>query len=244
MDIILVPGMWLDASSWHDVVPVLEAAGHRAHPVTLPGMESREADRSKVALGDHVNAVVERIDAASAPVVLVGHSAGADLVWAAVDARPDRVARAILVGGIPSAAGAALVSGYDAVDGAIPLPEWSAFDDADLAGLDDAMRARFRERAIPSPAQVLAGPQRYTDERRRDVPVTAVSTEYSSDELRGWMVEYADAMREFTSIRDVTLVDLPTGHWPQFSRPVELAELILGQPPLAAGDSGAAASRR
>ena len=36
-DLILVPGMWLDGSSWDAVVlPVLESAGHRAHPLTLP----------------------------------------------------------------------------------------------------------------------------------------------------------------------------------------------------------------
>jgi hypothetical protein len=27
MDIILIPGFWLDASSWDDIVPALERAG-------------------------------------------------------------------------------------------------------------------------------------------------------------------------------------------------------------------------
>ena len=94
-DIILVPGLWLDGSSWDQVVPTLERAGHRAHPLTLPGMESRDADRSRVTLRDHVDAVVEAIDACAAAgqVVLVGHSGGCGIAHAAVDARPDRVAR-------------------------------------------------------------------------------------------------------------------------------------------------------
>jgi hypothetical protein len=29
MDIILIPGFWLDGSSWDAVVPALEDAGHR-----------------------------------------------------------------------------------------------------------------------------------------------------------------------------------------------------------------------
>lgn len=57
MDIILIPGLWLDSSSWEKVVPVLEHAGHRTHPITLPGMESREADRSGITLRDHVDAI-------------------------------------------------------------------------------------------------------------------------------------------------------------------------------------------
>lgn len=242
MDIVLVPGMWLDASSWEEVVPVLEDAGHRAHPITLPGLESRHADRSTVTLDDHVAAIVAAIDAASGPVVLVGHSIGADLVWAAVDRRPGRVARAILVGGIPGGDGSTLVSGYTPVDGEVPLPDWSEFDDAELDGLDEAKRARFRERAIPAPAGPLAGPQRLSDTRRHGVPVTVVSTEYSTDDLRGWIGEQPDPFREFSGIRDVVFVDLPTGHWPQFSRPADLAALILRQPPLAdaTGETGTA----
>jgi hypothetical protein len=34
-------------------------------------------------------------------------------------------------------------------------------------------------------------------------------------------------VREFTKIRDVEYVDLPTGHWPQFTRPEELGRAIL-----------------
>jgi hypothetical protein len=33
---------------------------------------------------------------------------------------------------------------------------------------------------------------------------------------------------ELAALRDVTFVDLPTGHWPQFTRPVELGEVIVG----------------
>ena len=32
---------------------------------------------------------------------------------------------------------------------------------------------------------------------------------------------------ELARITDVELVDLPTGHWPQFTRPRELAAAIL-----------------
>jgi hypothetical protein len=32
---------------------------------------------------------------------------------------------------------------------------------------------------------------------------------------------------ELARLRDVEYVDLPTGHWPQFTRPVELGEIIL-----------------
>jgi len=149
MDIILIPGLWLDGSSWDEVVPVLERAGHRTHPLTLPGLESPDADRSGITLRDHVDAVVAAIDAidpAAGTVVLVGHSAGAGIAHAAVDARPDRVARAVYVGGFPTGDGGAVADEYPAENGAVPLPDWSAFADEDLADLDDTARAAFRAR--------------------------------------------------------------------------------------------------
>src|SRR5436309_8269165 len=109
MEIILIPGLWLDGSSWDGVVPALRRAGHRTHALTLPGMESRDADRSGITLRDHVDAVVAVIDAldpAEGGVVLVGHSGGGAIAHAAVDARPDRVARAVYVDSVPSATAA------------------------------------------------------------------------------------------------------------------------------------------
>lgn len=99
VDIVLVPGIWLHGSTWDGVTAVLERAGHRVQALTLPGVESRDADRSGVTLADHVSAVVVALDAANGPVLLVGHSAGSAIAHAAVDARPDRVARAVYVGG-------------------------------------------------------------------------------------------------------------------------------------------------
>ena len=230
MDIILIPGLWLDGSSWEQVVPVLERAGHRTHPLTLPGMESRDADRSGITLRDHVDAVVAAIDAvdpANGKVVLVGHSAGAAIAHAAVDARPDRVGHIVYVGGFPTGDGDAVADGYPAEHGEVPLPDWSAFEDEDLADLDDEARAEFRERAIPSPECVTRDPQRLTDERRYDVPVTVICTEFTSEMLRSWIEQGEAAVREFARIRDVEYVDLPTGHWPQLTRPEELGRAIL-----------------
>ena len=253
MDIILIPGLWLDGSSWEQVVPILEEAGHRTHVLTLPGMESADADRSKITRRDQVNAVVDAIDAAGREVVLVGHSAGGAMAHGAVDARPGRVAHVVYVGGFPIGDGGTDPGGYPAVNGEVPLPDWSGFDTADLAGLDDKALAGFRERAIPSPEGATRDPQQLSDERRYDVPVTVICTEFTSDTLRGWIARDLAPVREFTRIRDVTYVDLPTGHWPQFTRPEDLAGVILAsvygvtaivdeqgrpEPPIAASEAG------
>jgi pimeloyl-ACP methyl ester carboxylesterase len=223
MDVIMVPGLWLDGTSWEKVVPALEAAGHKAHALSLPGMVAG-ADRSSITLRDHVDAVVAEVDRCDGPVVIVGHSVGCGVCHAAVDARPDRVVRAVYIGGFPTADGDALADGFPVENGEIPLPDWSAFSEEDLRDLD---QEAFRTRAIPSPELVVRGPQRLTDERRYDVPVTAVATEYTSAQLQEWISQGMAPVREFARIRDVEYVDLPTGHWPQFTRPDDLGAAIL-----------------
>jgi pimeloyl-ACP methyl ester carboxylesterase len=230
MDIILIPGLWLDGSSWDEVVPVLEQAGHRAHPLTLPGMQSKDADRSEITLRDHVDAVVgvvDSLDPAGGKVVLAGHSGGGLIAHAAADARPDRVGHVLYVDSVPAGDGQPINSELPAEGGEVPLPDWELFDDEDLFDLDDELRTAFRERAIPSPLHVVRDPQRLSDSRRYDVPVTVIACEFPSEMLREWIAEGHPYVQELAKIRNVSYLDLPTGHWPQFTRPQDLGQAIL-----------------
>jgi len=227
MDIILVPGFWLDGSSWSGVTSALTAAGHNVHPLTLPGLESVDASRAGIGLRDHINAVIDEVDAIDDRVVLVGHSGGGAIIHGVVDARPDRIARAVYVDSGPLGEGGVInddipVEGDDA-----PLPPWEFFEDDDLIDLDDRMRAEFRSRAIPEPAAVTSDAMHLSDERRFDVPATVIACEFPSSVLTGAIAAGAPFVAELARIRTVDFVDLPTGHWPQFTKPNELGAAIL-----------------
>jgi pimeloyl-ACP methyl ester carboxylesterase len=230
MDIILVPGFWLDASSWEDVTPTLEGAGHRVHPLTLPGLESVQADRGGIGLRDHIDAVVAVVDDLSErsgeKVVLVGHSGGGAIIHGAVDARPDRIERAIYVDSGPLGEGGVINDELPSDGDDVPLPPWELFEDADLTDLTDELRIRFRARAIPHPLRVTSDPQRLSDERRYVVPATVIACEFPSAMLREWIAGGHPYVAELARIHDVEYVDLPTGHWPQFTKPAELGEVI------------------
>ena len=227
MDIILVPGFWLDGDSWAEVAGPLVAAGHRPHPLTLPGKESVGADRSGIGLRDHVRAVVERIDALDEPVVLVGHSGGGAIIHAAVDARPDRVRRAIYVDSGPLAAGTAVNPHLPTRGSDLPLPAWDAFEEADLVDMTARIRADFRARAVPEPAAVARDLQELHDPARYEVPVTVIACEVDAATMREWIAQGHPYVSELARIRDREIVDLPTGHWPQLTRPVDLAATII-----------------
>ena len=227
MDIILVPGFWLDASSWEEVTPVLEAAGHHTHPLTLPGLESVDANRAGIGLRQHIAAVTAAADAIEGKVVLVGHSGGGAIIHGVVDVRPNKVERAIYVDSGPLGEGGVINDELPADGDDVPLPPWEGFEDADLVDLDDRLREAFRRRAVPQPKGVAYDQQHLGDERRYDVPATIIACEFPSAMLREWIAAAHPFVAELARIRDVEYVDLPTGHWPQFTKPAELGQAIL-----------------
>jgi len=229
MDIILVPGFWLDGSAWDEVVPVLEAAGHTARPITLPGMESPDADRSGVHLRDHVEAVVAAIDEVpgDAQVALVGHSAGGGLVYAASDARPDRVAHVVYVDSGPAADGQANNADFPADAVEYPL-DWSEFDEDSLRGMTDTIRSEVLASSVPQPGGTVREAHRLSDDDRRlDIPSTVIASEMPAETLRSLMGQGHPFVAELSRHHDYEIVDLPTGHWPMFTRPADLGAAIV-----------------
>lgn len=209
------------------MTPALEAAGHRVHPVTLPGLESADAPRAGIGLDDHIEAVVRLVDDLDEPVALVGHSGGGAVAQGVVDRRPDRIARVVYVDAAPLGEGDSINDELPVTGDEIPLPDWSVFEAADLTDLDDDLRDRFRARAVPHPAAVASDPMRLGDERRLDVPTTIVCCEFPSAQVAEWITAEVPFVREVAALRDVDYVDLPTGHWPQFTKPVQLGQAIV-----------------
>lgn len=68
------------------------------------------------------------------------------------------------------------------------------------------------------------------------VPATVIACEFPSATLREWIAAKHPYVAELARIRDVEYVDLPTGHWPQFTRPAELARAILAAVDRPAGE--------
>ncbi|WP_341927470.1 alpha/beta hydrolase [Nocardioides psychrotolerans] len=221
MDIVLVAGLWLDGSAWDAVVPELEARGHRAVPITLPGQGD---GATSATLDDQVAAVVAAVDAATGPALVVGHSAACTLAWQAADARPDAVAKVALIGGFPSTEGEAYAAFFPAEDGFMAFPGWGPFEGPDSDDLDQPTRDRVAAAAIPVPEGVTTGVVHYTSERRHDVPLVLVCPEFTPAQAREWIA--GGDTPELASARHLELVDLDSGHWPMFSQPKALAALL------------------
>src|SRR5919197_3171512 len=138
--IILVPGFWLGAWAWDDVVSFLRADGHDVTALTLPGLESDGADRSTITFADHVDAICDAVKAAGAPVVLAVHSGTGAAGYAASDRVPEHIAAMVYVDSAP--AKGALDPGFEGVELPLLPPDKLAAEE-NLDGLSDAQLTTF-----------------------------------------------------------------------------------------------------
>jgi pimeloyl-ACP methyl ester carboxylesterase len=223
--IILVPGFWLGAWAWDEVASILREDGHDVRALTLPGLESADADRSRIHAEDHVQAIVDAINAAGAPVVLAVHSATGFPGYAASDRVPDRVAAMVYVDTAPGKG--ALDPDFAGVDK--PLDWDDLAKEENLDGLSEEQLARFRQRAVPVPGNLLREGVELTNDARRDIPSTIIATGYTSADYKKYAAENDwPWLAGIGELRNLTWVDLPTSHWPMWSKPVELAGIIGG----------------
>ncbi len=222
--IILVPGFWLGAWAWDEVAAILRSDGYGVTAMTLPGLESADADRSSISFDDHVDAIVAALRAAPSSAVLVLHSATGFSGYAASDIVPDRIAAMVYVDTAP---------GKGALDPAFEGDEkpmvWEEIEaEENLDGLSEEQRATFRDRAVPVPGSLIREGHEFTNDARRDIPATIIATGYTSEDYQRYAREHPDwaFLAGLPELRNLTWIDLPTSHWPMWSKPADIARII------------------
>lgn len=226
--ILLIPGHWLGAWAWDDVLAHLEGDRARTVAVTLPGLDADDSERTTRTLDDQVRAIRDAITSrGDVPAILVAHSGANAPVTLLLDRNPELVDRVIWVDSGPVSDSSAFAPDLPVGVDDLPLP---SFDDlgrqASLEGLSDAVLARFREHAVPEPGPILREAVALSNDARHGVPTTLVCCSISGTQLQQLVQAGHPMFAEVGRLADVEVVDLPTGHWPMWSRPRELADVI------------------
>lgn len=225
--IILIPGHWLGAWAWDEVVEHLTAADRRAVPMTLPGLDEADPGRASRTLDDQAAAIEQALAAESGPAVIVAHSGANAPVSLVLDRHPELVRRVIWVDSGPVASGSVFAPDLPEDLEALPLPPFEALgEQASLEGLSADVLARFRDRAVPEPGAVLRQPVELDNEARLQVPTTLVCCSIPSAQVMALAEAGHPMFSEVAGLENPELVDLPTGHWPMWSRPAELARVL------------------
>ena len=220
--IILVPGWWLGAWAWDEVADALRADGHDVTALTLPGLGSADADRSQVTASDHVDAIVDAVRAAGTPVVLAVHSGSGFPGYAVSDRVPELIAAMVYVDTGPGVG--AMDASFEGVD--MPMSLDDLRENENLDGISEEQLETFARRAVPEPGGVLRGALPLTNDARLEIPSTVIATAYSRAEYEDAVKEGYDFVLGLRDLRNVSWVELPTSHWPMWSRPKELAAII------------------
>jgi len=176
--------------------------------------------------------------------VIVAHSGANAPVSLVLDRHPELVRRVVWVDSGPVASGSVFAPDAPGDLDELPLPPFDALgEQAGLEGLTAEALERFRARAVPEPGPVIRGMVTLTNDARRAVPTTLVCCSIPSAQV----MELADAghpmFAEVSTLGDVDAVDLPTGHWPMWSRPGDLAHILAAAATSPAGERTAQRNR-
>jgi pimeloyl-ACP methyl ester carboxylesterase len=219
--IVLVPGFWLGEWAWEEVRADLAGRGFTVTALSLPG-------RGTVVDGpqDQADAILAALGRADVRRVLVVHSGAAIAGTLVIDQHPGLVDHLVWVDTAP------VPDGY-AMDPDFPA-EWYRLEDAweqeqeqgAMRDLTERQLEAFRERAVPESGAVLRTAVQLSDDRRHDVASTVVCTSFSAEDYRAHAGQGVPFLAALPHYRRLDYVDLPTGHWPMWSRPRELAGLI------------------
>jgi pimeloyl-ACP methyl ester carboxylesterase len=156
----------------------------------------------------------------------VAHRGAAAPATVALDRHVEEVDHVVWADTAPVADGYAI----DPDAGGIEHPLSAQYDEeleqGSMAGLSEEQLAAFRERAVPQPASSMRDAVSLADERRLDVPGTIVCTAFAAADYRSYAEQGTPFLNGLLQHRRLELVDLPTGHWPMWSKPAELADII------------------
>jgi pimeloyl-ACP methyl ester carboxylesterase len=229
--ILLIPGHWLGAWAWNEVLEHLDTGVSGATAMTLPGLDGDDPDRASKTLEDQAAAVLDVFAglgvSTDQPAVIVAHSGANFPVSLVLDRHPELVQRVIWVDSGPVASGSVFAPDLPAGLEEFSLPPFDVLgQQASLEGLSAEVLERFQARAVPEPGPVLRQPVELTNEARREVRTTLVCCSIPGAQV----LELARAghamFAEVADLEHLDVVDLPTGHWPMWSRPRDLANVI------------------
>ena len=243
---VLIPGAWLGAWAWAEVAETLSASGAEVLPISLPGLGERESEATAgTDMEVYVDDVIAQVLGADLrDVTLVGHSYGGSVASGVADRIPTRLASVIYVDSGPLPSGSSYMDFLDTAQQdfvnqlvqdrgegwLVPMPEWEEFGTgfaASLDGLGVAERQLMRDRAAPQPLKTWTQPVTRSDGAEvKRIPKVLISCSFPIDEVKGLIAAAHPWFAEMSG-PEWSFEELPTGHWPMFSRPEDLARVLL-----------------
>ena len=199
----------------------------------------------EVDLETHITDVVNLVEFEDLrDVVLLGHSYGGLLVTGAADKIPERISRLAYLDTAPLPDGDSLIEKFppelrrrteeqvrllgEGWKFPVPPPDELA-DMASLEGVDEDHIRLLYSRATPQPFGTYTQPLHLKNASREELPKLGILCSFSLDQVKEMIASGNPLFRELAR-PEWRFVELPTGHYPMFSRPDDLAAVLLDLP--------------
>jgi pimeloyl-ACP methyl ester carboxylesterase len=231
---VLVHGAWEDAKSWDYVAPVLEANGHTVTALDLPGHGENMQPISFMNMANYIETIIEAINRIAEPVILVAHSMSGAAVSQVAERIPKKIERLVYVCSFLLQDGDTVLEAMQSDTGEFlpnivfsedqsyaTLPEETlrkaGFHDVDEKVIQQVLPNIVEKQSTdPFLAKVMVG-----EENFGSVPKTYIRTTIDK-------VTTPDLQDRMIANWKVDVVqNLEAGHFPAFSVPKELADLLL-----------------
>lgn len=226
--IVLVPGGGLGGWAWSRVTPLLHAAGHDPHPITLTGTGDRaHLNHPDVDLSAWITDVIAHLDTDElTDVVLVGHSFSGTIISGVAARTPERLAHLVYLDAIVPTDNQSVFAAMG--------PEQALFLEQLAAAHDGWSLPWFTDEQL----EQLYGDHGLTAEdlawMRRHLTSQPLATYREALHLpdHGVKRSYISCQRSPTApaisahTRGWNSATLDTGHWPLITAPGDTARLI------------------
>jgi pimeloyl-ACP methyl ester carboxylesterase len=240
---VLVGGAWIGGWAWRDVARRLRAEGHEVYPLTLTGLGDRvHLANPEVNLETHIADIVNTLESEDLhDVVLLAHSYASVPVTGAADRARERITRLVYLDTAPISNGLSLFETYppeaqqliqrlctERGDGwRFPMPTWEELQSmgSSVDGVRPQQRDQIRARSAPQPLGTYTQPLRLTRADAEPLPKLGILCSFSEVQMRQ-MIDAGHPWGKELTGPEWRFVELPTGHWPMFSKPAELVEIL------------------
>ena len=229
---LFLHGSWHAAWCWHKILPLIEAAGHSAVAIDLPGRGSAPAMSPFVGMGTMVDAA----NAALAPngkTIVIVHSRNGVVASTLAEQAPDRIARTVYIASFMLPSGRRVLDysrdRFSMMPGNVKVDRLTLSDRLDPKVYREALYADCSEQDVAlcrallvrEPSRPALTRLKLSESRYGRVPRSYIRLTQDN----AVSIQLQDRLLNETKVDRVESID--SSHSAYFSRPEELTQAIL-----------------
>jgi pimeloyl-ACP methyl ester carboxylesterase len=223
---VLVHEVWMGGWQWKGVVPFLESKGNSVLTPDLPGHGADKTPMDNITMDGYIEALLHIIDQQKKPVVLVGHGFNAITVSRVAELRPEKVKCLVFLAGVipenkkPYAEMTRQFKEFTGVQHFLISKKKEQLKETLMHDVEDEVFQSAIKKMRTEPMVPLQYKLEVTKSKYGSVPKYYIQCQEDKlIPLRSQIQMYFNRVH--------VVKGLNAGHMPNFSKPKELAEIVM-----------------